>query len=918
MGSMVSLLHDSLLVHFSEGSGTNLGKVRNRIVSWLDFVKMVSKPTRTAEKRRAFEKMDKDARDTLKAVDGYIMAAPVEKDRRRRKAMLDRDILSLDIDAPTKALLTQIEFEVTPLSGYEFVCHSTRSHTADVPKIRIFAPLKRSITADEFIALSRIMAMILEGKAPMTMTDPVSFRVAQMMFKPTTSIDGDFFFHRNKGALIDPDRIFRWFEVNHGDWRNIANLPLCEKEHGLRRTAAKAQNPIEKAGPVGDFCRAYDVPAAIEKFLPEVYQPVDDWSAKPRYTYMQGTSTSGAVLEDDGLFLYSHHGSDPCADMLVNAFDLVRIHLFGHEDEDAEKDTPAGKMPSFQSMLALLAEDPEYRKSQAESRYDISAMFNDVVDEEEDDDSEDDEESDDDLLGFGDDPVRPAKSAPGPGNPDVAVTRKVKKRKPPKDWFSDVAVDKAGNIQPNGANASIIVYNDPRLFDCLAFNDFTKQIVLRHPIRSKLDIAPAIECRDPINGDHWQDINDMTVRAILEAQAGKGKLGYSMRPTDRDINMAVNLAARRNTFHPVREHWTVCADLWDGVERIDTIGIDYLGVPDEPYYREAMRCMMIASVARIFEPGCKFDFAIILEGATGIRKSSFIKALYRSEWFGELDTDLSNKQQVAETIGGKAVVELSELAGLHKTEHNATKVFMRKQHDDVRMAYDRRSSEFPRQCVVWGSTNDRKYLRDPNGNRSFWPYFVRVETIDTDAVIAIRDQLWGEAVHAYRAMRAAQPVGDLPLYLRDPDSQKTALRLQDAARTEDLHEIWAERIDEWLEQPITIRQFKSELGLPSDAHFSEEEPADTLVLRVAFHREQAAEFALLRDRGIGDYQAAVNIGRALPLLKGWEQPDGTEVEGGHRLRVQGVRRRWYVRKGATAAEIVLGYRSVEPDPDDLI
>ncbi|MGZ7305262.1 DNA primase, partial [Streptococcus pyogenes] len=85
--------------------------------------------------------------------------------------------------------------------------------------------------------------------------------------------------------------------------------------------------------------------------LPDCYASADDYSQKPRYTYLKGTSTSGAVVEDDGLFLYSHHGSDPCADMLVNAFDLVRIHLFGELDEDSPKETPPTKWPSYKRMI---------------------------------------------------------------------------------------------------------------------------------------------------------------------------------------------------------------------------------------------------------------------------------------------------------------------------------------------------------------------------------------------------------------------------------------------------------------------------------------------------------------------------------------------------------------------------------------
>jgi predicted P-loop ATPase len=895
--------HDKFLIHFSEGRGVNLGKAKNRIAGWGEFVSMLSTPTKTKERRKAFDKMSKDQQDELKAIDGWIMAAQVAEGRRANKNIRPRDLLSLDYDYATPTFVDQIKMGLTPLSDFEFFVHSSRRHTDDKPRIRLFAPLSRPVSPDEFIALARILAMRMEGTTPMRMVDKVSFRPAQMMFKPTTSIDGDWFCHRNKGEMIDPDDVLDGFREAHGDWNDYTLLPLCADEEELRKHADKAEDPTQKKGPVGDFCRAYDVPAAIAKFLPDKYAPADDYSVKPRYTYLLGTSTSGAVVEDDGLFLYSHHGSDPCADRLVNAFDLVRIHLFGDLDEEEEKDTPPTKLPSYKRMVEFIGEDPDYRKSQAESRYDISAMFEDVADETE--IESDDEEPD--LLGFDDTVDLRGSDSSGSGSPGLeSQPKKPKRRKPPKDWFpNELELDQNGRIVSSMPNAAVIIHNDPRLFEGIGFNDFTKQIVCRRSIISKLDIAPAFIVRDPVNGDRWQDFNDTTIRAILEAPNGEGKAGYGMRMTDRDLAGAVTLTARRNTFHPIRD-W-LDGLVWDGRRRMDTLLIRYLKCPDTAYHREIARWEMIASVARIYEPGHKFDYAIIIQGEQGIRKSSFIKELYGPGWFGEIDCKLDDRQAVAEEIAGKWGVELPELSGFHKSDHNAAKHFMRRQYDDVRMAYDRRVSEFPRQCVFWGTTNDRKYLKDPTGNRSYWPVQVGVTVIDTDRLAGERPQLWAEAVAAYRAMREGTPTGDLPLTLQSPEAINEAKAMQENARSEELHEMWAEKIAEWLDEPVTLREFVLEIGAKIDDKFDEDDASGILVVRCAFHREHVVEHCMKRDRGVADYQTAQNIERAFTLLNGWSQPKDKN-KGGARIRVQGVQKRWWLRNGATAEEAHNGYR----------
>lgn len=109
---------------------------------------------------------------------------------------------------------------------------------------------------------------------------------------------------------------------------------------------------------MGAFCRVYDIPAVIEKYLSESYEPCGN----DRYTYTRGSTTGGAVLYEGGKFLYSNHATDPASGRLCNAFDLVRMHKFGHFDEDAKPDTPSTKLESYSKMCEMALQDPAVKK----------------------------------------------------------------------------------------------------------------------------------------------------------------------------------------------------------------------------------------------------------------------------------------------------------------------------------------------------------------------------------------------------------------------------------------------------------------------------------------------------------------------------------------------------------------------------
>lgn len=816
--------NDNHIIRYAAGTGRNFGKATNYTKSLKSFISDFQKPTVTGEKFREYLRMSDKDQQHLKSVNGWIYRTQVDGPVRNRGSGLPSDIITFDFDYATPEYLAEIRSgRVCP--EWEWFIHTSRRHTEEKPRFRMFIFVAQPIPNDLYPAVSRIIAQKFDPD--MSHVDKVSFRPAQMMFRPTTSKDGEFVFHRNRGALLDWQEELDIFELARGDWRNLENLPTTPGER-LRETADKAEDPTTKQGPVGDFCRAYDVPAAIDKFLSHKYAPVDDFTGKPRYTYLGGTTTNGAEVQDDGLFLYSHHGSDPCSDMLVNSFDLVRIHLYGSEDDKIDEDTPMAKRPSFKSMVEFISNDEGYRKAVIASRYDSAAMSADFTDEmaegevEVDEDHERkapdwperasgvaqakiadfDDEEDDEIESLVGTPVtRNAK-----GEPISLVQKLQRKRKPapPKDWITDLELTMQGDIISNSPNLAQIILNDLRLRNSIEFNDFHGRIVSREPIKTKMPFVATYSVDDEVNGEPVQDHHLFAIRMMLEAPNGPGKAGYGLRTvTDRDLTSAVETVARLNSFHPVREY--LSAVRWDGIERVDTLFIKYMGCPDTPYHREIGRLFLIGAVSRIFEPGHKFDYVPILCGAQGKRKSTWISVLAKN-WFGELKADFDDEKTLVEQMMGKFIMEMPELSSMGRSQVEDAKAFVSGTESNVRLSYGKLPRLFKRQCVFIGSTNDDEYLIDRTGNRRWWPVNVTVPMIDTDKLAREVDLIWAEAVLLYHHMRSIQPRGTLPLSLTKAAMQE-AVGLQEAARVETEADSYTEALRGWADRLVEPEGF---------------------------------------------------------------------------------------------------------------
>jgi hypothetical protein len=467
-------------------------------------------------------------------------------------------------------------------------------------------------------------------------------------------------------------------------------------------------------------------------------------------------------------------------------------------------------------MVEFIQTDPEYRKAMVASRYDMAAMTADFDMAMEGVETEIDEDYDQEIEDLVGKPIKRDKfGAPVSEAKAGALKRKPR---PDKDWITGLETTLQGVLLSNSANITQIVYNDLRTRDAIAYNKLQDRIVLREPLRTKLPYLVSEPVPDPLGGLMMEDRHSGQIRILLESAAGPNLPGYGLRSvSDRDLTNAVDQVGYANAYHPVVEYLEAQGKVWDKTERAAKLFVKYLGCPDTPYFRQAATLFLIAAVARAFEPGHKFDFVPILCGAQGQRKSSFIKVLAKS-WFGELKVDFKDEKKAVEQMQGFWIMELPELSSMSRSQVEDIKAFVSSTGSSLRMAYGKLPKGFKRSCVMMGSTNDEQYLLDTTGNRRWWPLPVNVDKIDTDDLAQNIDQIWGETLHLYKAMRKEQPKGDLPLFLSDADAIAESEQLQSDAQVYNESDSYAEAISGFLNSHINEEgwdDFDAVMGNPT-------------------------------------------------------------------------------------------------------
>lgn len=319
------------------------------------------------------------------------------------------------------------------------------------------------------------------------------------------------------------------------------------------------------------------------------------------------------------------------------------------------------------------------------------------------------------------------------------------------EWKAELEYTKSGKLLCNIANIILILENDPALAGHIVHDLFTG-------MDSAKDGLPWNK-----NANQWTDTDDANLRVWLEKH-------YDITGKEK-IADALTAVLTRHSYHPIRDYLNGLT--WDGVPRLDRIIIDYMGAEDSELNRAMSRKHFVAAVARVFNPGCKYDYCLIMSGAEGIGKSTLLRVM-GGKWFNDSITTLEGKEGM-EQLRRAWVVELGELSSIKRSDVEQVKAHLSKQVDIYRAAYARRVLEHPRQCVFCGTTNEALFLKGDTGNRRFWVIPVVAELRKykdwSEAIRRDRDQLWAEAVHYYKQ-------GE-PLYLSDELEAQAKQRQQD-------------------------------------------------------------------------------------------------------------------------------------------
>ena len=299
------------------------------------------------------------------------------------------------------------------------------------------------------------------------------------------------------------------------------------------------------------------------------------------------------------------------------------------------------------------------------------------------------------------------------------------------EWKADLEYSKSGKLQCTISNIILILENDPALKGHIVHDLFAgfDGVVGGLPWNKK--------------ATQWTDSDDANLRVWLEKNYGlTGK---------EKIADALTAVLTRHSYHPIRDYLNGLT--WDGVPRLERLIIDYIGAEDTELNRVMTRKHFTAAVTRVFRPGCKYDYCLVMTGPEGAGKSTLLNKL-GGQWFNDSITTTEGKEGM-DQLRRAWIIEMGELASIKRSDVESIKAYLSKRVDIYRAAYARRTAEHPRQCIFCGTTNEALFLKGDNGNRRFWVIPVdpslRKHSNWQDAIDRDRDQIWAEAVQYYKA-----------------------------------------------------------------------------------------------------------------------------------------------------------------------
>ncbi len=673
-------MQNDRLIKISTGTSKKAVAWTVQEMYWSEFIRRLSQPVRTQEAFAQYKSLPKADQEALKDIGGFV-GGVLKGPRRKNENAGERHLVTLDADTIEPGGTQKVLNTVSSL-GCAYAVYSTRKHEGAAPRLRIIVPLDEPCPAEGYEPIARKLASFIG----MQIFDPTTFEPVRLMYWPGCSRDSEYVFTYEDKPFLSGKGMLAAYQ----DWRNVAEWPEVPGAAKIRDRSAKKQgDPLGKKGIVGAFCKNFSIEEAMEQFLPGTYTACAD---PGRFTYAEGSTVGGAVLYEDGKFLYSHHATDPCSGRLVNAFDLVRLHLFGEEDDEAKPETPVANLPSYKKMCEFAAAVPAVAEMMAKERYEAA------------------------VSSF-------AGGAPtGQLEADAGWVLKLR------------ANPKTGAPLNTIQNVQLILENDPELKGRVYHDEMAGRPMAVMPLPWERQ-QPEGAVRQ------WKDEDDSGLRGYMEAVyqiTGKEKIldGFAVYALNHKVNK-------------LRDYLTSLE--WDGVKRVDTLLMDYFGAEDTIYTREAVRKTLTGAVARIFRPGIKFDTMLILAGRQGLGKSTFFRRL-GMDWYSDSLQTFEGKD-AAELLQGYWIIEAGELTGMTKSEMNTVKQFLSKEDDVYRASYGRRTEKHLRRCIIVGTTNEAEFLKDYTGGRRFWPVDLTSEGRKKSIWQDLPDevpQIWAEAVTLYR------------------------------------------------------------------------------------------------------------------------------------------------------------------------
>lgn len=305
--------------------------------------------------------------------------------------------------------------------------------------------------------------------------------------------------------------------------------------------------------------------------------------------------------------------------------------------------------------------------------------------------------------------------------------------------FLDCNYDEDGNVKSVKQlvhNFEIVMDKDSRFAGKIRLNEFAQQPYL----------YGSVPWENENNCRAWSSHDDSALFSLIQAD-------YGLK-SRQDFADALKNVSMRNKFHPVRE--LLDSLTWDGKEHIRSLLPEYLGAEDSDYTYQVMRLWMLGAVSRVYKPGSKFDYTIILQGSQGIGKSTFLKLMALDDsWFND-SLDSLDSDKAVQSLTGSWIIELAELKSLARTAGGVESVkrFLTATQDKYRIPYERRADTFYRQCVFAGTTNKDDFLQDETGNRRFLIVQTGVKKPSKSLFVPeIMDTIklaWAEAVHIWK------------------------------------------------------------------------------------------------------------------------------------------------------------------------